>query len=138
MNKVILIGNLTQKPTLSQTSFSGTPYCRMTVAVARKYANANGEKITDFLPVVAWRKVAENCCKYLDKGSKVGIVGSIQTHKYEDGGKIRTWTEIIAEEVEFLSSPKNNVKQDNSYSHEQNLYDSGQIKIFEEDDDLPF
>ena len=104
LNKVILLGNLTKDPE-SQTTSSGITICKFTLAVQRKFSNANGEKETDFINIVAWRTLAENCIKYLSKGKKVAVVGAIQTRSYDaqDGTK-RYVTEIIAEEVEFLSS----------------------------------
>ena len=104
MNKVILIGNLTKDPELSTTN-SGINYCRFTVAVQRRFNNAQGEREADFIPVVVWRTQAENCHKYLKKGSKAGVVGSVQTRSYDaqDGTK-RYVTEVLADEVEFLST----------------------------------
>ena len=64
MNRITLIGNLTKDPELSNTS-SGISVCRFTVAVARRFANADGTKTTDFINIVAWRELGENCNKYL-------------------------------------------------------------------------
>lgn len=107
MNKVILIGNLTKDPE-SQTTSNGTTVCRFTLAVQRRFSNADGEKEVDFLNIVTWRTLAENCIKYLTKGKKVAISGSIQTRSYEanDGTK-KYITEIMADEVKFLSSSTN-------------------------------
>ena len=104
MNKAILIGNLTKDPELSTTN-SGISVCRFTLAVSRRFVGASGERETDFLNIIAWRSQAENCSKYLRKGSKCAVVGSIQTRSYDaqDGSK-RYITEITADEVEFLSS----------------------------------
>lgn len=104
MNKCILVGNLTKDPELTTTS-NGVAVCRFTIAVSRRYANADGGRETDFLNIVVWRNLGENCHKFLKKGSKVGIVGNIQTRSYDaaDGSK-RYVTEIVAEEVEFLST----------------------------------
>lgn len=103
MNKVTLIGNLTRDPELSETG-SGVAFCRFSVAVARRFANADGERETDFFNVTAWRGQAENCAKYLQKGNKVAIVGSLQNRSYEDkNGNKRTVTDIVAEDVEFLT-----------------------------------
>lgn len=106
MNKVFIIGNLTRDPEATQTS-SGVSVCNFTVAVQRRFANAEGNREADFLPVVVWRQQAENCGKFLRKGSKVAVSGSIQTRSYDanDGSK-RYVTEIVADEVEFLT-PKN-------------------------------
>ena len=104
MNKCILIGNLTKDPELTTTS-NGVAVCRFTIAVSRRYSNAEGERETDFLNIVVWRSLGENCHKFLKKGSKVGVVGNIQNRSYDatDGSK-RYITEIVAEEVEFLST----------------------------------
>ena len=104
MNKCILIGNLTKDPELTTTS-NGVAVCRFTIAVSRRYSNAEGERETDFLNIVVWRSLGENCHKFLKKGSKVGVVGNIQSRSYDatDGTK-RYVTEIVAEEVEFLST----------------------------------
>lgn len=104
MNKCILVGNLTKDPELTTTS-NGVAVCRFSIAVSRRYASADGSRETDFLNIVVWRNLGENCHKFLKKGSKVGIVGNIQTRSYDatDGSK-RYVTEIVAEEVEFLST----------------------------------
>lgn len=104
MNKVIIIGNLTRDPESATTS-GGIQKCSFTVAVQRRFANAQGVREADFIPVVAWRQLAELCGRYLAKGRKVAVGGSIQTRSYDaqDGTK-RYVTEIIAENVEFLSS----------------------------------
>lgn len=104
MNKCILIGNLTKDPELTTTT-NGVAVCRFSIAVSRRYSNSDGERETDFLNIVVWRSLGENCHKFLKKGSKVGVVGNIQTRSYDatDGSK-RYVTEIVAEEVEFLST----------------------------------
>ena len=103
MNKVILVGNLTRDPELSETP-NGVPVCRFAIAVSRDYANANGTRETDFFNITVWRGRAENCGKYLKKGNKVAIVGSLQTRSYEDkDGVKRNVIDVIASEVEFLT-----------------------------------
>ena len=100
MNKVFLIGNLTRDPEVSNTN-NGIPVCKFTLAVSRRFGNTE----TDFLPVIVWRGQAENCGKFLKKGSKAAVAGSIQTRTYDanDGSK-RYITEIVADEVQFLST----------------------------------
>ena len=111
MNKVILIGNLTRDPELSETP-SGVAVCKFSLAVSRDYTNAEGNRDTDFFNITVWRGRAENCGKYLKKGNKVAIVGSLQTRSYEDKDGIkRNVTDIIASEVEFLT-PKQQANQD--------------------------
>ncbi len=104
MNECILIGNLTKDPEISTTS-NGVSVCRFTIAVTRRFANADGERDTDFINIVAWRALADNCHKFIKKGSKVAVVGNIQSRSYDatDGTK-RYVTEIVAEKVEFLST----------------------------------
>lgn len=103
MNKAMLIGNLTRDPDL-RTTPSGTSVCNFTLAVSRRFSNQQGEREADFIPIVVWRTQAENCAKYLRKGSQVAISGSIQTRNYEaQDGSRRYVTEIVADEVKFLS-----------------------------------
>lgn len=102
MNKTILIGNLTKDPEYATTT-SGTPVCKMSLAVNRNFTNANGERDTDFFNIVAWRGLADNCAKYLSKGKKIAVVGQIQNRSYEKDGEKKYVTEIMADEIEFLS-----------------------------------
>lgn len=106
MNKAILIGRLAQDPEL-RTTGSGLSVCKMTLAVTRRHADAQGNRQADFIPVIVWRQLAETCHKYLSKGKQCAVTGEIQTRSYDaqDGSK-RYVTEIIASEVEFLT-PKN-------------------------------
>ncbi|MCI8413814.1 MAG: single-stranded DNA-binding protein [Clostridia bacterium] len=102
MNKCILVGNLTRDPELTQTT-SGVSMCRFSIAVNRNYANANGEREADFINIITWRGLADNCGKYLSKGRKVAICGSIQTRSYDDKeGNKRYSTEVVADDVEFI------------------------------------
>lgn len=103
MNRVILIGNLARDPELKTTS-NGIATCAFAIAVNRKFKNAQGVQEADFIHIVAWRQLAELCAKYLAKGRKVGVVGTLQTRNYtaQDGTK-RYVTEVIADEIEFLT-----------------------------------
>ena len=113
MNKVILIGNLTRDPELTETP-TGVSVCRFAIAVSRDYANADGNRETDFFNITVWRGRAENCGKYLKKGNKVAIVGSLQTRSYEDKDGIkRNVTDVVANEVEFLT-PKGAQTEDDA------------------------
>ena len=102
MNKVILIGNLTRDPEAFTTQ-SGVSRSTFTVAVQRRFANAQGVREADFIPVVAWRQSADFVNRYLTKGSKVAVEGSMQVRSYDaqDGSK-RYVTEIIADSVEAV------------------------------------
>ncbi len=111
MNKVFLIGNLTRDPELSTTG-SGVKFCRFTLAVSRSYSK-DGKRETDFLPVVVWRAQADNCARYLKKGSKAAVSGSIQTRSYDaQDGNRRYVTEIAADEVQFLSTKNDDGRDD--------------------------
>ena len=103
MNKVILVGNVTKDLELKTTT-NGIATCTFSIAVNRKFKNAQGVQEADYINIVTWRQTAELCAKYLAKGRKVGIVGSIQTRSYtaKDGGK-RYVTEVVADDVEFLT-----------------------------------
>jgi single-strand DNA-binding protein len=131
MNKCILIGNLTKDPELSTTT-NGVAVCRFAIAVSRRYSNSDGERETDFLNIVVWRSLGENCHKFLKKGSKIGVVGNIQSRSYDaaDGTK-RYVTEIVAEEVEFLSTRN---------ADEQTKSSSDEVSKLQpiDDDGLPF
>lgn len=106
MNECWLIGRLTKDPEERQTP-SGKTVAKMTLAVDRDYANSNGEKETDFIDVIAWEKLAENCAKYLDKGRLVSVKGRLQIRSYEDSqGVRRKAAEVVAEKIKFLEKQK--------------------------------
>jgi single-strand DNA-binding protein len=148
MNKAIIIGRLTRDPEM-RTTTSGVNTTTFTVAVSRNYTGANGERETDFLNCVAWRKQAENIAKYCTKGSQVAVEGRIQTRSYDaqDGTK-RYVTEIIADNVTFLGGKGSNVPSEDNYVGRNSSVDTTDIsedpfKDFGEevalsDDDLPF
>ena len=148
MNKAIIIGRLTRDPEM-RTTTSGTNSTTFTVAVSRNYTSANGERETDFINCVAWRKQAENIAKYCTKGSQVAVEGRIQTRSYDaqDGTK-RYVTEIIADNVTFLGGRGSNVPSEDNYVGGSSSVDTTDIsedpfKDFGEevalsDDDLPF
>lgn len=144
MNKVILVGNLTKDPELSTTS-NGISYCKFSIAVTRRFPNAEGTREADFFNIIVWRQQAENCHKYLRKGSKAGVIGSLQTRTYDDkDGNKRYVTEIIADEVEFLNSKSSS--SDDYSSDNSNLDEPGTVAKPKKtaelkpiiDDDLPF
>lgn len=136
MNKVYLIGNLTRDPELAETT-SGIKVCRFAIAVNRTYAGSDGNRETDFFNITVWRTQAENCGRYLRKGSKVAIVGSLQNRSYEDKEGIkRNVTDIIASEVEFLASRSS---QDGENNEGQAAQRKDRPKLEPvADDDLPF
>lgn len=125
MNSVNLIGNLTADPEL-KTSTGGKSYSRFTIAVRRVRAREEQQQ-ADFVPILTWEKTAENCVKYLKKGRKVSVNGHIVSGKYTaQDGSTRYTLDVLAEEVEFLGTPRND-SQDND----------GFVPL-ENDDELPF
>lgn len=111
MNRVTLVGRITAKPELRYTN-SQIPYTRFTIAVNRTFSNSQGQRETDFIGVVAWRRQAENICNYLDKGSLIAVDGRIQTGSYEDNKGNRRYTfDVVADNVEFLETKREKVEQ---------------------------
>lgn len=103
MNRVVLMGNLTRDPDVRMTN-GGVSVCTFTLAVQRRFADSTGEKQTDFFNIVCWRALAENCGKYLQKGSRACVSGMLQNRSYEaNDGARRYVTEIVADEVEFIT-----------------------------------
>jgi len=103
-NKAILVGRLTDKPMLKYTE-SGTAVTQFSVAVDRRYKDADGNRKADFINIVAWRSAAEFACKYFGKGDPIGIDGSIQTRRWEDSnGNRRTAVEVVADNLFFVGS----------------------------------
>lgn len=122
LNRIILIGRLTRDPELSYTP-AGDAVAKFTLAVDRPFSNKDGEKEADFIPIVVWRKPAENCAKYIGKGSLVAVDGRIQVRSYEQDGKRRYVTEVVADSVRFLDNRK---KQEQSMGTEVD-FDEGDI-----------
>ena len=103
MNSVELIGRLTKKPELAYNQ-NGNSYCRLTLAVNRP-KKEDGTQDADFISCVAWKNTADTICKYLNKGSLIGLEGRIQTGSYdrEDGTKVYT-TDVLVSRIHFLES----------------------------------
>lgn len=138
MNRVFLIGNLTKDPEVTTTT-NDVVNCKFSVAVTRRYNSAGGGKDTDFFTIVCWRGLAENCGKYLRKGSKVGICGSIQNKNYETSDGVKRYsTEIVADEVQFLSS-RNETDEVNELPEVSVSKSTKKVELKPiEDEDLPF
>ena len=110
INNVVVVGRLTRAVDLRYTS-NGTAYASFTLATDRDFKNQNGEKETDFINCVMWRKPAENLANYTKKGSLIGVEGRIQTRNYDNQQGQRVYvTEVLAERFHFLESAK---KDDN-------------------------
>lgn len=148
MNKIILIGNLTKDPELRTTS-SGINVCRFSIAVNRPVAGANGERAVDFFDCTAWRKLAELVNQYCTKGKKVAVTGHVQLGSYEDNQGVKRKTfDVIAQDVEFLTSNKNSEHGANTAPYTQSAATPAEqqfaprkkpiLQEFEDDDEIPF
>lgn len=141
MNKLTIIGNLTRDPEL-RTTPTGLNVCSFTVAVNRRRSSQNANQPeADFFRVTAWRQLGENCQKFLAKGRKVAVVGSVSVSTYEakDGSGTRFTLEVNAEDVEFLSSRQEDGGFAPSSSAEVKVSapaDTGFAQV--DDEDLPF
>jgi single-strand DNA-binding protein len=110
MNKTVLVGRLVKDPEIRYTANNQTPNAKFTLAVNRMKKVEN-QPDADFVPIVVWGKSAENCGKYIAKGSLVAVAGRIQTRTWDDkDGKRNYATEVIADEVNFLDK-KGETKQ---------------------------
>ncbi|MDY6825869.1 MAG: single-stranded DNA-binding protein [Bacillota bacterium] len=134
LNMVVLIGRLTQDPELRYTPGNGVPVSTFTLAVNRPFTNQQGERDTDFINIVTWRKLAENCAKYLKKGSLSAVTGRLQIRSYDDSqGVRRKVAEVVANDVRFLDKGRgtDEVKNDD-------FGESGNENIDISEDDVPF
>lgn len=137
MNKCILVGNLTRDPEHTTTP-NGISVCRFSIAVNRNYSNSNGEREADFINIVTWRGLADNCGKYLQKGNKVAVCGAIQTRTYEDKeGNKRYSTEVVADDVEFLT-PKNSDAAPSAPATRSASKKVMELEPIDDSDQLPF
>ena len=109
MNNVSLLGRVVRDIELKYTG-NGTAVANFTIAVDRRFKNANGEYDADFIDIVVWRQSAEFVSKYFKKGSPIAVVGNIQTRNYEnsEGRKVYV-TEVVADNVGFV--PRDNSQQ---------------------------
>ena len=106
MNKIILIGNLTKDPKLKYTS-KDVPLCTFSIAVNRTRSSTENQN-ADFFNIVVFDKNAENCNKYLSKGKKVAVSGTVRISNYtNDSNENKTKIEVYADQVDFLSKSDN-------------------------------
>ena len=145
MNNVVLIGRLTKDPELRYIPNSGTPVSTFTLAVDKQLSRdkkqemeARNQPTADFINIVVWGRMAENCANYLNKGLLVAVQGRIQTGSYEakDGSRRYTF-EVVANNVEFLEwgDNKNNTSdfgsRDTDFSGIEGFHPT-------DNDDIPF
>ena len=127
LNRIILIGRLTRDPELRYTP-QGVPVASFSLAVDRPFSNQQGQRETDFIDCIAWRKLGETVGNHLTKGHLVAVEGRLQVRSYEaqDGTKRRV-SEVVADSVRFLDRPKDGSAPDMSMTDDVAL-----------PDDLPF
>jgi len=127
MNQVNLIGRLAKDPDVKVVGKNGATTCRIQLAVDKE----KGEG-ANFINVASWGKNAENCGKYLKKGSQIAVSGSYQTGSYEKDGEKKYTREVLASRIDFLSKSNSDVKMEStSYEDFQSIEDDN-------DSDVPF
>ena len=140
MTKVLLIGNLTRDPELTETA-GGVSVCRFGVAVNRY--SGQGERQTDFYNVTAWRRLGETVARYTKKGHKIAVYGDLQIRQYEgNDGVRRTSVDVVAQDVEFLT-PKQQSGDDFYDAPAANPQGAASkrkpaLEAFDDDGDIPF
>jgi single-strand DNA-binding protein len=128
MNSLTIIGNITRDPEV-RTTKTGKTVCNFWVAVNSKRKDQNGDFITDFFLVSAWNALGENCGRYLAKGRKVAVSGTVSCRAYQtQAGEIRSEMDVLADVVEFLSPLGQNAQPSQAET----------FTPVQPDDDLPF
>lgn len=135
LNKVIIMGRLTATPELRRTQ-SGTAVTSFSLAVDRDFKEQNGERLTDFIDVVAWRATAEFVSKYFSKGRMAVVEGRLQMRPWTDrDGNKRIAAEVVADNVYFGDSKREDAQPAGQYKAPAPAQFA---EIQEEDGDLPF
>lgn len=138
INNVVMTGRLTRDIELKYSQ-SGVAVANFTLAVDRSFKNANGERETDFVNCVVFRKTAEDAANFVGKGSLVGIEGRIQTRNYEKDGRRVYVTEVVVDKFTYLESKKNNTGgSSDSYVKAADPFQQMGSPIDISDDDMPF
>lgn len=128
MNSLTIIGNITRDPEV-RTTKTGKTVCNFWVAVNSKRKDSNGDSITDFFLVSAWNALGENCGRYLAKGRKVAVSGTVSCRAYQtQAGEIRSEMDVLADVVEFLSPSGQNAQPSQAET----------FTPVEPEDDLPY
>ena len=116
LNRIVLVGRLVADPQLCYTS-NGVAVTNFRIAVDRPFTNQQGERETDFIDIVCWRKLAETVANHLKKGRLVGIDGRLQIRQYEWEGKKRQAAEVYADTVQFLDSGRSGGRDSSTASN---------------------
>lgn len=135
INKVVMVGNMTRDPELRRTA-NGKPVASFTLALNRIQQSSDGQQ-ADYISCVVWGKIAESTAQYCSKGSKVGVVGHLQSRTYAydnaQGQKVYV-TEVVCEQVDFINT-RNQENNNQPQQVENNPFDQS-FNIM--DEDLPF
>ena len=135
MNLIVLMGRLVRDPELKYTP-QGTPVASFTLAVDRDFKNAHGEKETDFIYCLAWRKTGETIAQYLRKGRRMTVEGRLQVRSYEtNDGQKRTVSEVIVNQFHFVDFGKKSETASSTPDVPPPLPDEEAMSV---PDDLPF
>ena len=141
LNKAILMGRLTKDPVLTTTP-AGLSVARFTLAIDRRFQRQGEERQADFINVVCFSRNADFVSKYFVKGQLAIVVGSIQTRSWEQDGQKRYATEVVADEVNFGSTKKDNPAGQGGQSFGAPdiapAVDEGGFMPIDDDDSLPF
>ena len=135
LNSVTLIGRLTRNPEMRLTQ-GGIAVANFSLAVDRGFTNQQGEKETDFIDIVAWRKLAEVVTNNLGKGRLVAVSGRLEIQRYQDKeGNNRRAAKVVADRVVFLDYKDKGQKQG-----EQGKQDpaTGGYEVAYNPDDIPW
>lgn len=137
MNKLIIIGNLSRDPEM-RTTQNGITLCTFTVAVNRRHRDGQEPQQADFFRVTAWRQLGDLCQKYLKKGRKVCVIGSVSVSAYKaQDGTARANLDVTADEVEFLSPKEQTAELNTADRNTANaVTSSGFVEV--DDEELPF
>ena len=141
-NKVILIGRLTKDPESRKTT-NGNTNATFTLAVNRNYKTKDGEQEADYIGCSSWNKLADTISKYCTKGMLVAVEGRLQIRNYEKEGAKRYLTEILVENISFLSKGNKEKEPSNSEIVQSVMNDEDPFKDFGNemalsDEELPF
>lgn len=120
MNNCNFIGRLTKDPEAKRAA-SGKAYCNFSIAIDRGYKDSQGNKITDFIPCVAWDNTANLITQYFTKGNLIGINGRMESRSYDDKGTKRTTYSILVISIDFIQG-KSESKPNNKDDIEPNPY----------------
>lgn len=137
INKVVLVGRIVREPELRYTP-QNTAVATFTLAVNRRFKNAQGEREADFINCVIWRQPAENLANWAKKGTLVGITGSIQVRNYENKEGQRVYvTEVLADNFQMIERNSNKTEKGKTKSNQdKDPFAGSPMEV--SDDDLPF